>query len=582
MTTQLRVLIVEDSEDDALLLVQELRRGGYAPEFERVDTRKAMLAALEESPWDLVITDHNMPQFDSTEALALVKKTGIDVPVIIVSGSIGEDIAVEAMKAGAHDYVMKNNLVRLVPATRRELREAETRVARKKAEAAIRHMAYHDALTGLVNRSGFEQHLQHAVNSAQERALNHALLYLDLDQFKIINDTCGHVAGDELLRQLATVMNPHIRDSDILARLGGDEFGVLLESCPLESAQKIGESLLNAIKNFRFVWRDKSFTIGASIGMVLINKFTLNTEEALSNADMACYAAKDLGRNRIYLYTESDENLMRRHGEMQWVSRINQALDENRFVLYRQCIEPINGDKQTKFCEFLLRLREPDGRIILPQDFIPAAERYNLMPTLDRWVVDNAFSILTDLADDGSMAGLPKVFFINLSGASLSDESFFDFVRDRLQKYNIPPQSICFEITETAAIAQLNKAVEFIGQIKKLGCRFALDDFGSGMSSFSYLKSIPVDYLKIDGSFISNMLNDSMARAIVEAINNIGHVAGIRTIAEFVENQAIKDVLTEIGVDYAQGYGIEKPRPFKENNIITRSSRPSTGSGSTE
>lgn len=561
MTSPLRVLIVEDSEDDALLLVQELRRGGYVPEFERVDTPEAMRLALKNSPWDLVITDHNMPQFDSSEALALVKKTGLDMPIIIVSGSIGEDVAVEAMKAGAHDYVMKNNLARLVPATRRELREAETRAARKKAEAEIRHMAYHDALTGLVNRSGFEQFLQRAVNSAQEHGLNHVLLYLDLDQFKIINDTCGHVAGDELLRQLAVVMNPHIRESDTLARLGGDEFGVLLESCPQESAQKIGENLLKAIKDFRFVWRDKSFTIGASIGMALINELTPSTEVALSNADMACYAAKDLGRNRIYLYTDNDVDLVRRQGEMQWVSRINQALDENRFVLYGQCIEPINGGEQIKFCEFLLRLREPDGRIILPQDFIPAAERYNLMPNLDRWVVDNAFSILADLTD-GGMAGLPRMFFINLSGASLSDESFFDFIRDRLQKYNIPPQLICFEITETTAIAQLSQAVEFIQQIKKEGCRFALDDFGSGMSSFSYLKSIPADYLKIDGGFVSTMLDDSMNRAIVEAINKIGHVAGMRTIAEFVENEAIRDALTEIGVDYVQGYGVEKPKPF--------------------
>lgn len=573
MALPLRVLIVEDSEDDTLLLIRELRRGGYAPEFERVETPKAMLAALKEGPWDLVITDHNMPQFDSTEALALVKKMGLDVPIIIVSGSIGEEIAVEAMKAGAHDYVMKNNLARLVPATRRELREAEMRAAHKKAEEAIRHMAYHDALTGLVNRSGFEQHLQHAVNSAQEHALNHVLLYLDLDQFKIINDTCGHVAGDELLRQLAGVMNPHIRESDTLARLGGDEFGVLLENCPLESAQKIGESLLDAIKDFRFVWCDKSFTIGASIGMALIDELTPSTEAVLSTADMACYEAKDLGRNRIYLYTDNDEDLARRHGEMQWVSRINQALDENRFVLYSQCIVPLNGHHPTRFYEFLLRLREPDGHIVFPQEFIPAAERYGLMPSLDRWVVDNAFAILADLVSDSASADLPGLFFINLSGTSLSDESFFSFVRDRLQRYNIPPQMICFEITETAAIAQLSQAAAFIGQIKKEGCRFALDDFGSGMSSFSYLKSIPVDYLKIDGGFVSTMLDDPMDRAIVEAINQIGHVVGIRTIAEFVENQAIQKALTEIGVDYAQGYGIEKPRPFNKDDIFTGPSR---------
>ncbi len=575
MSTPLRVLIVEDSEDDAMLLIRELRHGGYTPSFERVDTPDTLRTALRKKAWDLVITDHNMPCFDSTAALSLVKESGRDLPVIIVSGSIGEEIAVAAMKGGAHDYIMKNNLARLVPAIEREMRDVETRRAHRQAEDTIRHMAYHDALTGLVNRREFEYRLEQALISAKKRRLSYALLYLDLDQFKIINDTCGHVAGDELLKQLATVLQAQIRESDTLARLGGDEFGVLLQSCPIKRARRIAETLLEMIKDFHFVWQNKSFRISASVGLVNISDESTTLNDVLSAADVACYAAKDLGRNRIHVYAEGDSELIRRHGEMQWVSRINQALEDNRFLLYWQAIVPLGSrSAEGQYYEFLIRLRDNSGHIVLPGAFIPSAERYNLMPTLDRWVVYTAFAHLAQTyRKNGNSQDTVGTFFINLSGTSLNDNTFSEFIREQLDRYNLPPEMICFEITETAAIANLSNALQFVKDIKKQGCRFALDDFGSGLSSFSYLKTLPVDYLKIDGSFVRDVVHDHMNCAIVKAINQIGHVADIQTIAEHVETESIKRKLHTIGVDYVQGYGIEKPQPitdcFNDSTIST-------------
>lgn len=558
MTIPLRVLLVEDSEDDALLIVRELRKGGYAPEWARVDTAEGLEHALGSDAWDIVITDHNMPRFSSHAALGILKQSNLDVPIIIVSGSIGEDIAVEAMKGGAHDYIMKDRLARLVPAIDRELREAKNRNAHRRAQEVIRHLAYHDALTGLVNRVEFENAVRHALRSASEGS-RHALLYLDLDQFKVINDTCGHVAGDELLRQLATLLKEPIRESDTLARLGGDEFGVLLVHCTLEQAQSVAERMLQLIREFRFGWQDKTFAIGASAGLVMIDGSGQTLSDLLRAADMACYAAKERGRNRVQVYRPDDAELLQRHGEMQWISRLQRALEQDRFVLFWQPIVALSeAGEGPRQAELTLRLRGDDGTLILPGAFIPAAERYSLMPDLDRWVVRRAFSYI---ARQGR-SGLPTTIgrcFINLSGATLSDDAFAGYVREQLRIEAVPPNSICFEITETAAIANLSSALEFIGEVKRLGCQVALDDFGAGLSSFSYLKTLRADYLKIDGSFIRDMLEDPMDAAIVQAINSVGHVAGLRTIAEFVETLEIKAELAKIGVDYAQGYGIALP-----------------------
>ncbi|MDP1534248.1 MAG: EAL domain-containing protein, partial [Rubrivivax sp.] len=393
----------------------------------------------------------------------------------------------------------------------------------------------------------------------------HALLYVDLDQFKIINDTCGHVAGDELLRQVATLLKGPIRGADTLARLGGDEFGVLLLDCPQDQAQRIGERMLELVRDFRFIWQDKNFNIGASIGMVMLDHPGLTLADAMRQADMACYAAKDKGRNRIQLYLPDDVELRQRHGEMEWVNRINRALETDFFELHHQRIVALNGAHPLNCCEFLLRMRESGNpRLILPGTFIPAAERYGLMPAMDRWVVAHCLSHLSSCRT--AAPELDKgLAFINLSGATLNDEHFLAFVKAQLEQHGIPAASVCFEITETAAISNLNHALAFIDGVKTLGCRVALDDFGAGLSSFSYLKALHADYLKIDGGFVRGMLDDPMDESIVEAINNIGHVAGLTTIAEFVESDAIRARLVEIGVDYAQGYGIHRPEPLPVN-----------------
>ncbi|HEC19431.1 MAG TPA: EAL domain-containing protein [Gammaproteobacteria bacterium] len=567
MSVALRILLVEDSEDDALLLKRELQRAAYDPTVLRVEDGPTMQQALRQQHWDVVVTDHNIPGFSSEEAIAIAKECKPDIPVIIVSGSIGEDIAVAAMKMGAHDYIMKDNLKRLVPAIERELREAEMRRSHRLAEATIYHLAYHDQLTGLVNRNEFDRHLNNALASAKCDDVSHVLLYLDLDQFKVINDTCGHQAGDELLSQLALVLREEVRGNDILARLGGDEFGLLLENCPLDKAQEIAEDLRALISDFRFVWRDKTFSIGVSIGMAKITKEAQGADEVLGAADIACYAAKDLGRDRVHVYRDNDTELRRRHSEMQWVARIKNALEEGRFVLHQQAMKSLSRFNGAVQCvEFLVRMVDEENRLIMPGAFIPAAERYGIMPLLDRWVVR---SVITHLARN-----LPlhdenhSVFFINLSGHSFDDEDFPVFIRQQINHYGIAPEMLCFEITETAAISNLSEAVNFINEIRGFGCQFALDDFGSGLSSFSYLKTLPVDYLKIDGSFVRDLDVDPMNFAIVQAINEIGHVAGLSTIAEFVENEQTLESLRGIGVDMVQGYCIARPEALPGQAVV--------------
>ena len=425
--------------------------------------------------------------------------------------------------------------------------------------------ASHDSLTGLVNRHEFEQQLAEAITSVRGQDHQHVLCYLDLDQFKVVNDTCGHVAGDELLRQLAALLHQRVRAADTLARLGGDEFGILLHQCSLDSACRIADGILKAIQSFRFAWQNNTFTVGVSIGLVPINLDSGDFNLVLSAADAACYAAKDQGRNRIHVYQADDRELLRQRGERQWVARISNALQENRFLLYQQIIVPIGEtcegktvDGKIHHYELLVRLVSETGEIVPPMAFIPAAERYGLMPAIDRWVINHFFDNYAFLHPD-PQSPQDILYTINLSGASLSDDRFLNFLREQFDRYAVPPQMICFEITETAAIANLARAVQLIGVLKQMGCYFALDDFGSGMSSFAYLKNLPIDYLKIDGYFIKNIVNDSIDSAMVECINRIGHVIGLHTIAEFVENDAILNRLKELGIDYAQGYGIGEP-----------------------
>jgi len=423
--------------------------------------------------------------------------------------------------------------------------------------ARLTHLASHDALTGLLNRREFEHRLRAALEGARDEDEHHAVLYLDLDQFKVVNDTCGHAAGDELLRQIGALLRPRLREGDTLARLGGDEFGVLLPHCPPDPASRIAENLRRTIADFRFAWQRRAFTVGVSIGVVNIAQGPRTLSGVLAAADAACYMAKDKGRNRVQVYRPEDSEVALRHGEMEWVNRIHRALADERLVLYVQPIVPLAGGGPAHH-EFLVRLLDEHNEIVPPMAFIPAAERYNLMPAIDRFVIRTAFAALA--ARRGPRHGM---YAINLSGASIGDEDFPDFVRGEFDRHRIPHASICFEITETTAVTSLSRAAEFMGALRASGCRFALDDFGVGVSSFTYLKHLPVDFLKIDGSFVKGMLQDPVDAAMVEAIHRIGRVMGKQTIAESVETTAIRDALAAVGVDYAQGYGIAMPAPFQ-------------------
>jgi len=419
--------------------------------------------------------------------------------------------------------------------------------------------ATHDPLTGLCNRREFETHLYAALESARSNSVHHALCYLDLDQFKVVNDTCGHTAGDELLRQLAYVLKQKVRDADLLARLGGDELGILLRYCDIEKAGIIADDIRRTIKEFRFAWADHAFEVGASVGVVAINSESKNVSELLSAADIACYVAKDQGRNRVHVYQPDDNELTQRRGEMRWVSRITHALNYDRFCLFYQPIIPVSPDTTVApHYEILVRLRDESGALVPPTAFIPAAERYDLISAVDRWVIRSTFDYLRarNQGDEGMCV-------INLSGQSMDDE-FLSFVESELERAAVNPCHICFEITETAAIANFTRAARFIDGLKKRGCCFALDDFGCGVSSLSYLKNLNVDYLKIDGSFIRNMVNDPVDYAMVEAICRIGHVMGLKIIAECVESQEILDAVSKLGIDFAQGFHIAKVRSIGE------------------
>ena len=387
MSIPIKVLLVEDSDDDALLLLREFRRGGYEPIHHRVETREDLEEAMTTQTWDIIISDYSMPRFNGLEALETVQSYKLDIPFIIVSGNVGEDIAVEAMKAGAHDYLMKDNLTRLLPAIEREMRETEVRWARHRAEQTVYHLTYHDPLTGLLNRHEFERRVTLALEHAKTHHTTHTIFYFDLDQFKIINDTSGHIAGDEMLKQLAATLLKNIRETEVIARLGGDEFGLLLEGYTIDRAMEVASRVQNVINEFRFHWDSNVYETSASFGMVLIDENSPNLARVMSYADIACFAAKDLGRNRIYVYDEQDSALNQRYSEMVMVAKITRAIKEDRFCLYRQTIAPVadTGSGHISHCEILLRMIDEDGSIVAPADFMSAAERFNLMPTIDRW-----------------------------------------------------------------------------------------------------------------------------------------------------------------------------------------------------
>ncbi len=431
----------------------------------------------------------------------------------------------------------------------------------RRLHRALHYQASHDALTGLINRREFENRLTAAVeNTRQEADSRHVLLYLDLDQFKLVNDTCGHPAGDQLLKQITGVLQTRVRSCDTLARLGGDEFGVLLQKCSLDQALRIAEGLRQAIRDFRFIWQDGVLEVGVSIGIVEITSETPTVANVMSAADVACYSAKDLGRNRVQLYKPDD--VPERHREMHWVSKLARACDESRFELFYQPIVPIGAAVHDhEHFELMLRLRDESGALVAPAEFIPAAERYNIMPSIDRWVVRQALDRVVHRIGSGVK---PFTIAVNLSGTSLNDERFLEYLIAELSNNELVAGAMCFEITETAAIANLGNVVYFMRELKARGCHFALDDFGSGLSSFMYLKTLPVDYLKIDGQFVENVTRDPVDRSMVEAIGQVGKAMGIQTIAERVESAEVLAELGRLGIGFAQGFHIAEPRSTKE------------------
>ncbi|MEJ2608658.1 MAG: EAL domain-containing protein [Candidatus Thiodiazotropha sp.] len=421
--------------------------------------------------------------------------------------------------------------------------------------------ATHDPLTGLINRREFEHRLADALLQANLDDSHHVLLYMDLDQFKIVNDTCGHTAGDALLQQLQLCLKKHIRQNDTLARIGGDEFGVLLKHCNLESALKVAENLRKNIQDFDFIWQEKSFRMGVSIGAVSVDKHSSGISGLLSDADSACYLAKERGRNRVQLYQETDKGLAQQHSEMLWVTRLTEALNKDKFELFCQPIVSVSPSKSKRHhFEILIRLREQKGNLIPPGAFIPAAERYNLNTQLDQWVIDHTF----DYLKQQRQAKNKLSFSINLSGKSMGDTALLEHIVKRLRSGDVDGDDICFEITESSAVMCLSTACHFMESLKLFGCHFSLDDFGRGMSSFSYLKNLPVNYLKIDGSFIREIVIDPVSYSMVNAINQIAHTMQLQTIAEYVESQPILEALQHLDIDYAQGYHICKPFPITE------------------
>ena len=428
----------------------------------------------------------------------------------------------------------------------------------RKIAKEMSYLATHDTLTGLVNRGEFERRVQLAIASAREKNLNHVLCYIDLDRFKIVNDTCGHIAGDELLRQLTALLQEKFRTSDTLARLGGDEFGLLLENCPPRKGQMVAEDVRVTVQNFRFTWENKAFEIGASIGVTSITSTTDNLSKLLSTVDAACYAAKDEGRNRIQVFETKSENQVKDRRHTNWLQEIQDALQDSRFELWRQQIKASDGSDTCRRYEVLLRLRDRAGNLIKPGVFIPTAERFHFMTELDKWVISNTLQRIA--AEDAS--GVHNHYSINLSGQSLSDKGILKFIIDTMAEFSIDEQRICFEITETAAISDLTHATNLMKTLQGVGFRFALDDFGSGLSSFTYLKYLSVDYLKIDGNFVKEIDQNKVDFSTVEAINSIGHAMGIKTIAEFAQSEEIIRHLQRIGVDYIQGYAVAEPELF--------------------
>ena len=536
-----------------------------------------MFEQLESDSYAVVVSDMRMPEMDGVELLNRLADSHPETVRIMLTGNSDQQTAIDAVNHGrvfkfltkpCSASELKSTLEQALAHYRREREKADASakdaIAVDYLNAKLSHQSRHDILTGLSNRYAFEEALKSALKGAGANSQTHIFGFLDVDHFHRINDICGYTAGDELLRQLGSLLSHHRRSDDIIARLGSDQFGLILKDSTLEQGEAHLQMLHEKFKQFTFHWDENSYDLSISIGLIPIDSTSESVAALFSAAETACNVAKDQGRNRIHIGDANDMALTQRLNEMQWVTRIIQALKEDRFHLYHQTIEAIDpGEQEGEHYEILLRMEGRSGELISPADFMPAAENYQLSPRLDRWVVAKTINWLNENPDHLERLA---VCSINLSGLSMGDQETLGFIRRTLEHSNVPPSKICFEVTETAAISNLDAAVRFMHTLKSIGVLFSLDDFGTGLSSFAYLRTLPVDYLKIDGTFVKQIDRSIVDWTMVKSINEMGQIMGKRTIAEFVENEEIYSQLSEIGVNYAQGFLLSEPRPLIDKN----------------
>jgi len=556
MNKPLRVLIVEDSEADALLLLDELRHGGYELMYERVDTAEALKAALDCQTWDIIFTDHSMPDFSGTDALRALQEKGLDLPFVFVSGTIGEDIAVAAMKMGAHDYILKGNLKRLIPTVERELREAEERRERKRAEEAIQRMAYHDLLTGLPNRTLLYDYLRQALLAGKRENHPAALLLMDLDRFKEINNTLGHPRGDLLLKQVGSRLQKTLFEPDIVARLGGDEFAILLPK--LAAAEHISVVIRKVQKALEtpFAIEGVPITVEASIGISLYPEHGENADVIFQRADVAMYAAKRTSSGYAIYGPEQDQHSPRR---LALIGELRHAIEQNQLLVYYQPKVNLKTNRVIGV-EALARWQHPQHGLIFPNEFIGLAESTGLIKPLTM----NVLKAVLQQYNKWHNAGLNFIVSVNLSVQNLQDPKFPDHVADLLRTCDVAPDRLELEITESTIMVDPTRAMEILTRLSSMGVRFSIDDFGAGYSSLAYLKQLPVQEIKIDKSFVMDMEKNEENTVIVISIINLAHNLDRKVVAEGVESQEMWDRLAAFGCDAAQGYYISKPLPAAE------------------
>ncbi|GAB4512460.1 MAG: hypothetical protein Tsb0026_16430 [Sulfuricaulis sp.] len=555
MSRLLHILIVEDSENDAMLLVRELREGGYEPAFARVETRETMHEKLKQKDWDIVFADYSMPQFNAFEALQLLHDTDLDLPFIIVSGTIGEDRAILAMKAGAHDYILKDNMKRLVPAVERELREARNRRERKQAEQTIRRMAFYDLLTELPNRSHFRNQAQQAIQAGIREGRPVALLMMDLRRFKEVNDTLGHQRGDQLLQQVGARLRAAMFQSDMVARLGGDEFGVLLPKlATTDDIEIVAKKILNVLEA-PFVIEGVPIVVETSLGAVIAPEHGTDADILLQHADVAMYRAKETGASyALYDSTRDPHNPQR----LALMAELRRAIDGDQLQLhYQPKIEFATG--KTIGAEALLRWQHPKTGMIPPDQFIRYAENTGLIRPLTDWVLNTGLRQCAEILSSGVLQHLA----INISARSLHDLRFPNTVGKLLKATGIPPEKLMLEVTESAFMVDMQRTVETLAVLHHMGILISIDDFGTGFSSLNYIKKLPVNEIKIDKSFVSDMTSDESDLSIVRSIIELSHNLGLKVVAEGVENKATLDSLAALGCDYCQGFYVSYPLPYE-------------------